>query len=176
MQWRLSPRAKMATPKSNRQQSLDSYVDNRAYEATRRGTRAGPRLRPTPSLFRRPGSNRQVASSRSDHGMISRADTLLQLPRSTSCLPLRSSVSRAAPGQSRRHAVRSWLGPLSRGPVHPERKLPPSGISILWLRYKNEWRSRQYYEDSREGFPSVPEVGRPLDRDNLRERSFRSSK
>ena len=125
--------------------------------------------------FRRLGSNPQVGSSRSDHGMMSRADALLQLPKSTSCLPLRSSVSRVAPGQSRRHAVRSSLDHLSRGPVHRERKLKPSGILILWLRYKNEWRSRQYYEGLREGFPSVPKVWRPLDTSNLRERSFRWS-
>jgi hypothetical protein len=120
-------------------------------------------------------ANRQVASSRSDHGMISRADTLLQLPRSASCLPLRSSVSRAAPGQSRRHAVRSSLDHLSRGPAHRERKRQPSGILILWLRCKNERLSRQYYEGLREGFPSVPKVGRPLDTGNLPACSFRLS-
>ena len=89
-------------------------------------------------LCRRVGATPQVASSRSDHGMISRAGTLLRLPNRTSCLPLRYSVSRAASGQSRRHAVRSSPDPLSRAPLHRERK--PSGFLILSLHYKNEWR------------------------------------
>ena len=116
------------------------------------------------------------ASSQSDHGMVSCSDTLPSVAQSLNSPPLRQSDFRAVPGQSRRRAVRSGLDPLSRGPVHPERKLALSGTSILWLRYKNEWRSRQYYEGLREGFPSAPEVGLPLDTGNLRERSFRSSK
>ena len=93
----------------------------------------------------------------------------------TSSPPLRYSVSRAVPGQSRRHAVRSSLDPLSRGPLLRERIPMPSGILILWLRCKIGWRSRQYCEGPWEGFPSAPKVWRPLDVSNLPERSLRSS-
>jgi hypothetical protein len=93
----------------------------------------------------------------------------------TSSLPLRYSVSRAVPGQSRRHAVRSSLDPLSRGPLLHKPIPMPSGILILWLRCKIGWRSRQYCEGPWEGFPSAPKVWRPLDVSNLPERLLRSS-
>jgi len=112
-----NPRAKMATSKSNQPQPVDSYVDDRAYEAAQRGTWDDPRVQPAPSPF-----GVSEAIDRLLRFPIT-ADMLLQLPSSTSWLPLRYSVSRATPGQSRRHAVRSSLDHLSRGPAHREWKL-----------------------------------------------------
>ena len=127
------------------------------------------------AVFFRPGSNLTGRLIAFRYGMNSPADALLRLPSDFNYLPLRYSVSGAVPGQSRRHAVRSSLDPLSRGPLLRERKPMPSGILILSLRYKNEWRSRQYYEGPWAGFPSVPKVWRPPDASNPPERSIRLS-
>jgi hypothetical protein len=48
--------------------------------------------------------------------------------------------------------------------------LKPSGIVIVRLRYKIEWRPLQHYEDWWEGSPLAPKVGRPLDKGSLPER------
>src|SRR5262245_23624163 len=61
----LSPRAKMATSRSNRQRSLDPYVDHREYGAKRH---MWPSASSNAFSFRLLGSNRQVASSRFDNG------------------------------------------------------------------------------------------------------------
>ena len=172
----MSLRTRMATPKNNRQQPVDSCVDDDAYGAARYGTLSYLRLRPTSAPRKQPV---RCARSQSDDGYgFARRDasSATRIINRLNSRPLWHSGSRAAPGQLRRRAVRSWLDPLSRGPAHPERKLTLSGISILWLRCKSGWRSRQYGEGLLEGSPSVPEVGLPLDTGSLRERSFRSNR